>query len=383
MSLSLQNLSKIRKAQEVASYYGFNPIDAPKCSRDDKKNAKPLQETDIHDHDKYMDQKISLLRHYIEEKLTHLPRPTMVSYRTTAPRSRTEELHLDIIGNNKSIAEALILRAATAILAEEGHKNLCVHLNSFGDRDSYTIFEQELNTFNRKNTGSLDAKHQQALRTNNFALFTCDCENCYELRQIAPKPINFLDDTSRQHFKEVLEYIDTFDIPYQINESLIGNKHYGGETLFEIRTNGTAPQTLAHGLRYNTLIKKMGYRRDMPAIGLTLSYAPRKRKKPTQKSLKNLAARKFYFVHLGFEAKVKSFHVIENLRRAQIPVHHSLTKNKCEGQMTLAKRINPEYLIIMGIKEALENSVIIRNTDTHTQYVVPMNELVPFIRKIA
>ena len=180
-----------------------------------------------------------------------------------------------------------------------------------------------------------------------------------------------------------MEYIDHFDIPYRINESLVGNRHYGGETLFEVRTNGTAPQTLAHGLRYNTLIKKMGYRRDMPAIGLTLSYAPKIRKKPTQKSLKGLADRKFYFVHLGFEAKVKSFHVIEDLRRAQIPVHHSLTRNKCEGQMTIAKRINPEYLLIMGIKEALENSVIVRNTDTRTQHVVPMDQLVPFLRQIA
>jgi len=381
MTVGLHDFSKVRKAQEVASYYGFHPITIPKVSRDDRKCAKPLKDCSLHPLDKYMDRKVSLLRHYIEEKLSDLPKPIMVSYRTTAPRSRSEELHLDIIGNNKSIAEALLIQAASAILKEEGHRGISVRLNSFGDKDSYENFESELNSFNRKNISDLNTKCQEAIKNNPLSIFSCPCEQCYELRQIAPKPINFLDEASRVHFKEVLEFIDNLDIPYEIDDSLIGNRHYGGETIFEIR-NQKSEDSLAHGLRYNTLIKKMGYRRDMPAIGMTLAYNPRKRKKPTKKSIRNLGSRKFYFVHLGFEAKIKSLNVIEALRQAHIPIHHALNKSKCEGQMSLAKKCSPEYLIIMGIKEALENSVVVRNTETRSQHIVPIEELVPFISRI-
>lgn len=382
MSLTVRNAQTLRKAQEVASYYGFNPIPAPPCSRDDKQCAKPLQDLSCHTLDKHMDRKISILRHYIDKKLTHLPRPVMLSYRTTVPRARMEEVHLDIIDNSRSISEALLLRAATAILSEEGHKNICVHVNSFGDKESFATFEAELNQFIRKHINELTPDAQQEVKQNPFSLFMSHNEGCRELSGSAPKPINFLSDPSRVHFKEMLEYIDNFGIPYEIDNTLVGNRHYGGETLFDIRT-GAPGNILGHGLRYNTLVKKMGYRRDVPATGLTLTYRPKRKKLPTKKSLDNLAQRKFYFVHLGLESRIKSFEVIESLRRAHIPVHHGLTKHKCENQMSLAKKYNPEYLIIMGIKEALENSVIIRNTETRTQKTIPVSELVPFLRQVA
>jgi len=388
MSIKLHDYSQLSRPQEIASYYGFRPVEKIDISRSDKQNARPIK--NCHNRrektliERFADQKISLLRHHVEKEFNSFPRPIMLSYRTTPARSNIEEIHLDIIGTRHSVSEALIIRTALSILKEEGYTTPSVHLNSFGDKESFATFERELIQYTKKHLGEMSARCRESFTNDPFNLFVCDCPICTELREDAPKSINFLDEESRTHLKEVLEYIDTFDTPYEIDEDLFENRYLNPQILFEIHSasGNDKSNVLACGIRYSTFLKTMGYRRDIPAIGIILNYKSRGRRRTAKKDIDRLQNRKFYFVHLGYEAKVKSFHVIENLRRAHIPVHHALTKDKCAVQMSYVHKFNPDYLIIMGIKEALENTVIIRNTETRSQYVVPINNLASFLKRV-
>ena len=52
-------------------------------------------------------------------------------------------------------------------------------------------------------------------------------------------------------------------------------------------------------------------------------------------------------------------------------------------QLNLAERRNPAYLLIMGRKEALEHSAILRNRTTQEEIIVPVEGLADRLRAFA
>ena len=85
---------------------------------------------------------------------------------------------------------------------------------------------------------------------------------------------------------------------------------------------------------------------------------------------------------LGFEAKLKSLHVIDILRHAKISVHQNLSKDSLGAQLSSAEEMNIPYAIIFGQKEAIDGNVIIRDMKKHTQDVIKIDELCEYIRKL-
>jgi histidyl-tRNA synthetase len=191
--------------------------------------------------------------------------------------------------------------------------------------------------------------------------------------------MSFLTEPSRVHFKEVLEYLETLEIPYRINNALISNKKMCSQTVFEIRDLDT-DKVVAAGLRYNSVPKKIGFKRDMGAVGITILLPKAKDAKKSQP--KSVKSPKVYFMQLGFDAKLKSLNVIEMLRRSKIPLAQSLGRDKLGGQVQTAENMNIPYTIIMGQKEAMENSVIVREMATRSQDTVKIENLPEYLKKM-
>jgi histidyl-tRNA synthetase len=90
---------------------------------------------------------------------------------------------------------------------------------------------------------------------------------------------------------------------------------------------------------------------------------------------------KIYFIQLGFEAKLRSLEVIEILRKARIPVLHSLNKDSLSIQLGNAERLGLPYSLILGQKEALDRTVIIRNMENRSQETVKISDLAEYIKE--
>ena len=88
------------------------------------------------------------------------------------------------------------------------------------------------------------------------------------------------------------------------------------------------------------------------------------------------------FIQIGFEAKLKSLEVVETLRHAKIPLYQALAKDKLSSQIQTAENMGIPHIIIMGQKEALEGSVIVRVMKTRMQETVPLTELAGYLKKL-
>lgn len=398
-SSKLLDLKNIDKNNEAAIYYGFMPIDKPIIEKEDRDRAHNLKEGEClnqigsaEEIENTAEEKSALLKTYFNTNLAIMPQPVMITYsgfihdqlstKNKKNSAKHHNLSLEILGTDKSIAEAIIIKTALAVLDDNGFDNLYVEINSIGDRESSSRFLREITSYFRKNINSLQSHCRQAFKKDPFFVLNCPNEKCFSLKDGAPKSIGCLSDASREHFKEVLEYLESLDINYKINDFLVSDRRYASGTIFEIKQKSNSIKipdlSLAIGFRADTACKKFGFKKDIPIIGAKIYF----KNKPTKKRLPRIKKTSVFFIQLGDEAKHESLKVIDILRKENIYINHSLGRDKLTGQMAMAERLKVPYILIMGKKEAMDKTIMVRNTSTRSQETVPISDLANYLKKL-
>ncbi|MEI7765011.1 MAG: histidine--tRNA ligase [bacterium] len=397
------------KAQEVAIYYGFKPIETPMLEYEKVFTSGIGEGTDIIDKEMYTlktkgedvlalrpEHTASLMRAYIEHGMQTMPQPVMhyqygPTFRHDNPqRGRYRQFYqfdLDALGSPKSIMDALVIKVGMNILEEAGATNLSVDINSIGDKECRSGYLKELTSYYRKNISNLAPIDRERLKTNPLRILDSKDPKTKEVNEQAPDSVSFLCPSCKKHFKEVLEYLEEMGIPYNINKNLVRGLSYYTRTVFEVIEENSGeeglPLTIAGGGRYDYLARQIGGKKDVPAVGFSIGVdrivaapwykklAPRIIKKP-----------KVYFVQLGPEAKLKSLNVIEVLRKAHIPMTQSLSKDNLGSQLASAEKLGVPYVLIFGLKEALTDSVIVRDMSNRSQETVKLPKLLDYLKEL-
>ncbi len=386
------------KIGEIPVYYGFVPHRSPEIKKADLDHAKNLLEGDfIDDEDDaknklplHVEEKIALLRMYAESEMQNLPQPIMFYFKEPfkgalkkGPSHFNRYCDLEIMGGSKSIAEALLIQTTRAILKEEGFENICVEINSIGDKDSINRFTRDLGNYYRKHVNDMHAECRQLLKKDPFELLGCQNDKCKKLNDSAPISMDFLSESSRNHFQEVLEYLEALGIPYKINNNLIGNKKYCTETIFAIHnadSKAKEQKILAIGVRYDGLSKKIGFKKEIHGVGISILV--KNNKTDLRKDIKKTKRPFASFVQLGFESKLLSLGIIEKLRNEKIPLFLSLARDRLGAQVSAVEKFHIPYALIMGKKEAVEKTIIVRDNDTHAQEIVNIADLPKYMKRL-
>ncbi|MEK7589877.1 MAG: His/Gly/Thr/Pro-type tRNA ligase C-terminal domain-containing protein [Patescibacteria group bacterium] len=398
----------LKRAMNIASCYGFDSIDKiiaheKKWNSDmkEKNDAEALLNTKKaplpNVRQKYVKQTVKTcntdtagdeifcaLKTVIDNELLPCDHPILIHQSSVANNSTKEKtFHFGLvaIGMKKSIAEALIIKTATTILEDIGIKDIQVHINSIGDKDSSLKFVNELNLYFRKNINSVPSQIRQSVKKDIFKAYDQLHKGYSSSGENIPQPIKFLSDNNRKHLSEVLEYMETVGIPYEIDNFLIGNNEYYSQTLFEIHntqeTEGIS--VVAKGGRCDELVKRM-FNVDIPTVGIVFEFERKGIKEKELQMLKRAKKPKIYFIQLGREAKRKSLPIIDVLRKSNIHTHHSLDNDKLSEQLSLAQYLEVPYAIIMGHREALDGTVIVRDMDTQFQHTVLVDDLALYLK---
>lgn len=372
---------KESRGGEIVGYYGFHRAEPPTIKKEDiQKTKNLLAEKALKHRDQLTilpEETAAVLRLYEEKRLDNLPQPVMLYFQNWP---NEKYFNLEILGCAKAISEATIIQTAIILLREQGFNELYVNINSLGERESANRFFRELDNFCRKHSEALPADCRLAVRRDTSKFFHCHGEKFETLLEAAPKSVAFLSETDKIHFKQVLEYLEALDIPYRIDNGLLGIRQLVTHTIFEIRDlHSEKEEVLAFGFRYNGLARKIGLKKEIPAINLRLAA-----KKNLDKKLKTAKSKKpqVFFAQIGAEAKLKSLKIIELLRQARFHLHQSLSKDKISSQVAIAENLKVPYIIIMGQKEALENTVIVRNMLNRSQIIIPITKLADHLKHL-
>lgn len=398
------------KAAEIAIYYGFQPIDTPTLEKEDLFLRGVGEENDMTQKEMYTlktrggdrlamrpEGTAGVMRSYLEHGMHSLPQPLMFYYygpfyrheNPQAGRKREfRQFGLEVLGTKKSVADAMIIMMMKTTLEEAGLKNLQIDINSIGDNDCRGNWRRELTNYYKKHIKEICADCRERLKTNPLRVLDCKNEKCQEVKAGAPESISYLCSGCKAHFKEVLEYLDSMKIEYRINPSLVRGLDYYTRTVFEISQLPKEGQTglplaLGGGGRYDYLAKTLGSKKDVPAVGASIGVdrvvmspdyeklTPRIIKKP-----------KVFFIQLSPDAKMKSFEVIEILRGAKIPLVQTIAKDSLGAQLAQAEKLRVPYAVILGQKEAMEGTVIVRHMDTRSQDTVKIGHLAEYFKSL-
>ncbi len=402
------------KAEEIASYYGFQPIQTPHLEKTDLFTASIGATTDIVEKEMYTlktrggdrlalrpEGTAPIMRAYLEHGMQTFPQPVMLWYKGSFFRHENpqkgrfrefQQFGLEMMNEQKPIAEAIIIKVLVLALQEIGVKDIIVHINSIGDKDCRATYRKELLNYYRKKVNSLCKDCKRRLKENPLRMLDCKDPKCVEIKKEAPQTINYLCSPCKQHFKEVLEALESGGIPYLLDNHLVRGLDYYSRTVFEIfedKTNsdpeeeikGSTPVALAAGGRYDDLAKILS-KKEIPAVGgaigldRVLQIMRDKKIAPKPKR-----APKIFLIQLGSAARYKSLDIIEMFRKAHIPISQSIGKDSLRGQLKLASKLNIPYVLILGQKEALENSIIIRDMESGSQETAPAEKVVEIIKK--
>jgi histidyl-tRNA synthetase len=254
-----------------------------------------------------------------------------------------------------------------------------------GDKESLSKFTRELNSIYRKNINDMSADDRQLLKSDPFDLLLSGSKTAEKVNSIAPRFIDFLNENNRKHLEEMLEYMETLEIPYIINNQLIGSRLHPTETVFAIVQNQENqdkknPRILAIGMRHSSLGKMMSLKRDIP--GVSMFILAENENASLKKDLKKVKKPIASFVQLGIESKLLSLRVIEKLREVNIPLKVSLAKDRLGAQVSSIEKFHAPYSLIMGKREAQDKSVIVRHQETYSQEIVHIDDLPEYMLKI-
>lgn len=368
---------ELKRALDVADTYGFRLFPPLKVEADDREHAEHCMCPEHH---------IAALKTFDTHAHHHPDGVGRFVHTRKVPYKNKLELRLEIVGDRDSSAEGLLFQTAQAILREYGFKEPTVTVNTVGSKESTASFTHAVAGHFRTRLNDMHPDCRTLFKKSPLAPLRCAHPECIELRADAPQSLNFLTEQSKQHFKEVLEYLEVFDIPYIVDPLFVGSEHYTTRTIFKIhgapargRTGDDPEEPIAWGERYDQLAKKIGLKRSMPAVNLTLDLRTKNTKEVFREKTRT-APIMVHVIHAGMPAKRLTLKLAEDLRGVRIKTTMWLHKNSVTEQLEQARLVNAPILLIVGQKEVLDGTVMVRYTATSHQEVVPFARVARYLQ---
>lgn len=222
------------------------------------------------------------------------------------------------------------------------------------------------------------------MKENPLRVLDCKEEKCRPIVTQAPQMMDHLCEECHQHFKEVLEFLDELEIPYNLNPHLVRGLDYYTKTVFEIvetSEDGKKIGSLGGGGRYDNLIKILGGK-PTPGCGFAAGVERMAIIMKTKEiKLDTGPQPEVFLAQLGTLAKRKGLKLLGDFRKARIKVSESFGRDSLKAQLARANKLGAKFTLILGQKEALEEKIIIRSMENGKQETVKIGDAVEETKK--
>lgn len=377
----------LKVANSTAEHFGFQTIEqlrkTPECKQCEKAMPHTVTNTNKRT-DSHQGLLSSGIATFCEEKLHALERPVLLYAFEQVPRTGETAVTFHIFNVERSIAEAILIHATRALVGDLGYTDNTVRINSIGDADSLTRYSRELTNFLKKRLDTMPPVARELMKEHPLSALAHLVEQNHDLALRSPNTLEYLSDPSRKHFREIIEYLDMSETPYEIDPKMLGHHECYSDAIFSLDILNQDPeipvQISARGGRFSEFVYRTTRTRT-PAVGAVVilkdSKAPARapRLKPQKTSV--------YVVQLGFGPKIKSLLLIESLRQAGISVFHDLASDSLSAQLRDAEAKGVKYTLIIGQKEFVENTVIFRDMEARNQEYIDQDTLIRRLKRKA
>ncbi|MEN9558324.1 MAG: histidyl-tRNA synthetase [Candidatus Parcubacteria bacterium] len=390
-----------REAERLAEEYGYERIETPAVEETALYVRGVGKATDIVEKEMYSfetmgGEKVSLRpegtagigRAYIHHGMLNKPQPVKLwhwspMFRHDRPQSgryrQFWQFGLEVLGDKDPVLDAQTAFMAWRLLKAVGVEST-IHINSIGTPENRTHYKNALTAYFRTKRHKLSEDDKKRLLKNPLRLLDSKDPGMDELKAEAPQIVDWLDEASKAHFMRVLEYLDEAGAAYQLDPYLVRGLDYYTQTVFEILPVVDTPESstgsFAGGGRYDGLLELLGGR-PTPACGMGMGLERVvARMRELEPDLGAVKTREVFVAQLGEQGRKKAFALFEDIRAAGIRVGECLSKDAIKAQMEMANKMGAKWAVIVGQKEVLDGTAIIRDMDAGTQETVDARKVV-------
>jgi histidyl-tRNA synthetase len=391
-------------AARLCQLYGYSRIDTPIFEEASLFARSVGQTTDIVQKEMYVFQDrggemmalrpegtANVCRAYIQHGMHNLPQPVRLYYwgpafrydRPQAGRQRQfTHFGYEAIGVDDPALDAEVIELAWRLYQELGLTDLTLQLNSIGDPNCRPSYLAALKAYYKDKLSKVCPDCRARFQKNPLRLLDCKVESCQPIINAAPPFTDYLCEECGQHFQELRSYLEAMNIPYTLNPRLVRGLDYYTRTVFEIQPPEEGAQnTIGAGGRYDGLIEELGGR-PTPAIGLATGIeriiANLKRAKVP---IAPPAGPAVFVVYQTAAARSTAVKLASELRRTGIAAVMAVGSRSLKAQMRQADAASVLYAAILGKKELVTGTVILRRMEDGHQEQAPMKDVRRLIAK--
>lgn len=332
----------------------------------------------------------SVARAYIEHRLdteTALHKfyyigPMFRYERSQAGRYRQHhQFGAEAIGNSSPEQDAEMIDMLYTLYQRLGLKNLRVMLNSIGDVECRKKYRDALVDYLKQSHADLSAESQQRLEKNPLRVLDSKDAGDRAILENAPSILEFLSESCKQHFAQLLCLLNALGIPYEINPRIVRGLDYYNRTVYEIVAQELGAQnSIGGGGRYDTLIKTLGGP-DTPSTGFATGI---------ERIIQTMIGQgiplpepyrpTLFLVAMGQDAKITCFRILHALRENKIRAQMDFSNRKLAKVLGYADQIGARFVAVVGDQELQSGVVELKNMQTGEKLSAPMDSLARILK---
>ena len=285
------------------------------------------------------------------------------------------QVGIEAIGLDDPAIDAEVIAIADAGFKSIGLKQYRLEITSLGDSQSRAAHRVEL----LKYISTLDLDEATASRAliNPLRLFDDKREMMKNAMARAPLLMDYLSDTSRQHFEAVKNYLDVLGISYELNPRMVrGLDYYTGTTFEFVHDLLGAQSGIGGGGRYDGLMAELGGR-ELSGIGfgLGIDRALLAAEAEGVISIDGFVSDVF-IIPLGDGAMQKVLVLAAHLRGAGKSVEIAFGDRSLKTAMKAADKSGARNVVVIGDVELATQSVELKNMNTGVSVSVTIESLI-------
>jgi len=290
------------------------------------------------------------------------------------------QVGIEAIGLDDPAIDAEVIAIADAGFKAIGLSKYRLEITSLGDAQSRAAHRVDLLKF----IATLDLDEATAARAaiNPLRLFDDKREEMKKAMQEAPLLINYLTEQSREHFDQVIKYLDALGISYTLNPRMVrGLDYYTGTTFEFVHELLGAQSGIGGGGRYDGLMEQLGGQ-SLSGIGFGLGVD---RALLAAEAEGVIGADAFvsdlFIIPLGEGAKLQALTIASSLRLKGKVVEIAFGDRALKGAMKGADKSGATYVIVLGESEISTGSVDLKEMKTGASTSVKIDSLLEALEK--
>ena len=290
------------------------------------------------------------------------------------------QVGIEAIGLDDPAIDAEVIAIADAGFKALGLKQYRLELTSLGDAQSRAAHKVDLLNF----ISTLDLDEATAARAalNPLRLFDDKREEMKKAMADAPLLANYLNDSSRAHFDQVIQYLDALNISYTLNPRMVrGLDYYTGTTFEFVHELLGAQSGIGGGGRYDGLMEQLGGQ-SLSGIGFGLGVDRALLAAEAEGVIgSDSFVSDLFIIPLGENAKLQALTIASTLRGKGKKVEVAFGDRALKGAMKGADKSGAMHVIVLGDSEISSGTALLKEMKSGAETSVKIDSLFEALEK--